>query len=90
VDWSVDANVLEKHTVSIFRAEVTMQGIRGIIQSGRKESLKEWTNQDGVRQRFRWANGETPNRHQKRGDRWRVGGKKSALFRTHHTGLIPW
>jgi hypothetical protein len=32
-----------------FRAEVTMPGIRGIIQGGRKGSLKERVNQDGVR-----------------------------------------
>jgi hypothetical protein len=31
VDWLVEASVLEKCTVSIFRAEVTMLGIRGII-----------------------------------------------------------
>jgi hypothetical protein len=30
-DWLVEANVLEKCTVSIFRAEVTMLGITGII-----------------------------------------------------------
>jgi hypothetical protein len=49
VDWSVDANVLEKHNVFIFRAEVMMLGIKGIIQSGTKGSLKEWANQDGIR-----------------------------------------
>jgi hypothetical protein len=49
VDWLVEANVSEKRTVSIFRAEVTMPGIREIILGGRKESLKERTNQDGVR-----------------------------------------
>jgi hypothetical protein len=36
VDWLVEANVSEKHIVSIFKAEVTMLGIRGIIQDGRK------------------------------------------------------
>jgi hypothetical protein len=41
VDWSVDARILEKHTVSIFRAEVMMLGIREIIYGGRKGSLKE-------------------------------------------------
>jgi hypothetical protein len=49
VDWLVEANVSEKRTVSIFRAEVTMLGNRGIIYSGRKGSLKEKANQDGVR-----------------------------------------
>jgi hypothetical protein len=47
VDWLVEANVPEKCTVSIFRAEVTMLGIRGIIYGGR--SLKERANQDRVR-----------------------------------------
>jgi hypothetical protein len=42
-----EANVSEKHTVSIFRSEVTMLGIRG--KGGRKGSLKERSNQDGVR-----------------------------------------
>jgi hypothetical protein len=37
----VEANVSEKRTVSIFRAEVTMLRIRGIIEGGRKESLKD-------------------------------------------------
>jgi hypothetical protein len=31
VDWLVEVNVSEKCTVSIFRAEVTVLGIRGII-----------------------------------------------------------
>jgi hypothetical protein len=48
VDWLVEANVSEKLTVSFFRAEVTMLGIRGIICSGRKGSLKERANQDGA------------------------------------------
>jgi hypothetical protein len=39
VDRLVEANVSEKCTVSIFRAEVTMLGIRGIIYGGRKGSL---------------------------------------------------
>jgi hypothetical protein len=30
VDWLVEADVSEKRTVSIFRAEVRMLGIRGI------------------------------------------------------------
>jgi hypothetical protein len=33
------------HTVSIFRAEVTMLGIRGIVKACRKGSLKERVNQ---------------------------------------------
>jgi hypothetical protein len=31
VDFLAEANISEKCTVSIFRAEVTMLGIRGII-----------------------------------------------------------
>jgi hypothetical protein len=31
VDWLVEANVSEKHTLSIFRAEVMMFEIRGVI-----------------------------------------------------------
>jgi hypothetical protein len=31
VDWLVEAIVLEKRAVSIFRAEVAMLGMRGII-----------------------------------------------------------
>jgi hypothetical protein len=34
VDLSVDANVSEKHTVSIFRAEVAMLGSGGIFRVG--------------------------------------------------------
>jgi hypothetical protein len=49
VDWLVEANISEKHTVFTFRAEVTMLRIRGIIWGGRKGSLKEWAKQDGVR-----------------------------------------
>jgi hypothetical protein len=49
VDWLVKANISEKRAVSIFRTEVMMLGIRGIIQSCRKGSLKERANQDGVR-----------------------------------------
>jgi hypothetical protein len=37
VVWLVEANVSEKRNVTIFRAEVTMLGIRGIIYGGRKE-----------------------------------------------------
>jgi hypothetical protein len=39
VDWLVEANVLEKRTVSIFRAEVTMLGIRDYIgwQKGKSD-----------------------------------------------------
>jgi hypothetical protein len=49
VDWLVAANVSEKCTVSTFRAELTMLGIRGIILGGRKGSLKDRDNLDGVR-----------------------------------------
>jgi hypothetical protein len=49
VDWLVEADVSEKLTVSIFRAEVTILCIRGIIWSGRKGSLKERANQNRVR-----------------------------------------
>jgi hypothetical protein len=37
VDWLVEANVLEKHTVSIFRAEVTMLGIGGLYRVAGRE-----------------------------------------------------
>lgn len=51
VNWSVDANVLEKHTVNVlekptvfvFGAEVIMLGMREIQQSSRKGCLKERT-----------------------------------------------
>jgi hypothetical protein len=52
VDWLVEASVSEKRILSIFRAEVTILGIRGIIYGGRKGSLKERANQDGVRWRL--------------------------------------
>jgi hypothetical protein len=32
VDWLVEANVSEKRTVSIFRAEVTMLGTEGLYR----------------------------------------------------------
>jgi hypothetical protein len=63
MNWSVEANILEKHTVSIFRDEVTMQEMGGIIQDGRKGSLKKWANQDRAWQRLSQANGETPLAH---------------------------
>jgi hypothetical protein len=37
VDWLVEANVSEKRTVSIFRAEVTMLGIEGLYREARRE-----------------------------------------------------
>jgi hypothetical protein len=37
VDWLVEVNVLEKCTVSIFRAEVTMLGIKGLYRVARRE-----------------------------------------------------
>jgi hypothetical protein len=48
MDWLVEANVSEKRTVSIFRAEVRMQGIRGITQNSTKGSLKERANQNYI------------------------------------------
>jgi hypothetical protein len=42
VDWSVDANVSEKHTFSIFRAEVAMLGSGGIyiwLEEGMAEGV---------------------------------------------------
>jgi hypothetical protein len=49
VDWSVDANILEKHAMSVFRAEMMVLGIRRIIQGGRKGSAKIWASEDGMR-----------------------------------------
>jgi hypothetical protein len=37
VDWLVEANTSEKHTVSIFRAEVTMLGIEGLYRVAGRE-----------------------------------------------------
>jgi hypothetical protein len=37
VDWLVKANILEKCTVSIFRAEVTILGIEGLYGMARRE-----------------------------------------------------
>jgi hypothetical protein len=53
MDWLAEANVSEKHTVSTFRAEVTMLGVRGIIYGGRKGNLKERADHDGVRWRMK-------------------------------------
>jgi hypothetical protein len=42
----VGTNISGKNAVSIFKAELVMLGIRGIIHSGRKGHLKERVNQD--------------------------------------------
>jgi hypothetical protein len=54
VDWLVQANVSEKRTVSIFRAEVTMMGIRVNKKGGRKVSLRL--------QPWRWRQYASPKR----------------------------
>jgi hypothetical protein len=41
----VDANILEKHTVSILRAEVVTLRNGGLICSWRKGTLREWASQ---------------------------------------------
>jgi hypothetical protein len=41
----VDDNISEKHTVSIFRAEVAMQGSEGIYIGFEDGRLREWANQ---------------------------------------------
>jgi hypothetical protein len=61
VDSSVDGTVSEKHTVSIFRAEVAMLG-SGEIYILLKGRLREWTNQGwGMRGKVQ-ANRESPSR----------------------------
>lgn len=74
MDWFVDANISEEYTVSNFRAEVVVLGIRETVWAGMKVSLKEWTSHDRVRYRLGSANGETPNRGE----------------RVHRMGFIPW
>jgi hypothetical protein len=37
VDWLVEASILEKRTVSIFRAEVIMLGIEGLYMVAGRE-----------------------------------------------------
>jgi hypothetical protein len=37
MEWLVEANVSEKSTVSIFRAEVTMLGIEGLYRMAGRE-----------------------------------------------------
>jgi hypothetical protein len=37
VDWLAEANVSEKSTVSIFRAEVTMMEIEGLYRAAGRE-----------------------------------------------------
>jgi hypothetical protein len=41
VDWLVETNVSEKHTVSIFRAEVTMLGIEGFYRAAGREVCRK-------------------------------------------------
>jgi hypothetical protein len=66
VDWLVGANVVEKCVVSMFWAEVMSWDSTGIIQNGRRGSLKERANQARVKQRLCLAKQETTCRHQKR------------------------
>jgi hypothetical protein len=41
-----DANVSEKHAVSIFRAEMAMLGVKGFKKSWDKRKLAEWADQE--------------------------------------------
>jgi hypothetical protein len=48
VEWLVEANISEKRTVSIFRAEVTMLGIEGFF--GWQEGKSKGKGQSGRRE----------------------------------------
>jgi hypothetical protein len=82
----VEANLLEKHAVSIIRAELKMLGLRWIIQNGRGGKSKgksQSAQSEAETEPGQWGDSKQVSRG---GELGRI---RQSTFRADRMGLIP-